>query len=108
LKNSRHYNIELNKSVIHSDTAFILYDRAIHPEAIAISKHVLYATSVHKRKIVKVTADGKTSDFVQAGQDGLAMCARNRIDEKRNVLWASSSPLPQMENFDTTANIRCV
>jgi tetratricopeptide (TPR) repeat protein len=95
---------ELNKSVINSDTAFILYDRAIHPEAIAISKQVLYATSVHKRKIVKVTADGKASDFVQAGQDGLACVLGIRIDEKRNVLWASSSPRPQMENYDTTAN----
>lgn len=94
--------VELNKSVIHSDTAFILYDRAIHPEAIAVSKNVLYATSVHKRKIVKVTADGKASDFVQGGKDGLTCVLGIKIDEKKNVLWASSSPRPQMENFDTT------
>lgn len=95
--------VELNKPVIHSDTAFLLYDRTIHPEAIAVSKNVLYATSIHKRKIVKVTAAGKASDFVQAGQDGLACVLGIKIDEKRNVLWASSSPMPQMENFDTTA-----
>jgi tetratricopeptide (TPR) repeat protein len=95
--------IELNKQIIHSDTAFILFDRAIHPEAIAVSKNVLYATSVHKRKIVKVTADGKTSDFVLSGQDGLTCVLGISVDEKRNVLWASSSPFPQMENFDTTA-----
>ena len=95
--------IELNKPVIHSDTAFVLTDRTIHPEAIAVSKNVLYATSVSKRKIVKVTKDGKTSDFVIAGQDGLTSVLGIRIDEKRNVLWACASPRPQTENFDTTA-----
>lgn len=94
---------ELNTQVIHSDTAFILRDRTIHPEAIAVHKNILYATSVHKRKIVKVTADGKSSDFVQSGQDGLASVLGIKIDEKRNILWACASPLPQMENFDTTA-----
>jgi hypothetical protein len=95
--------IDLNNPVIQSDTAFILYDRAIHPEAIAVSKNVLYATSVHKRKIVKVTADGKASDFVQGGQDGLTCVLGIKIDEKRNILWASSSPRPQMENFDSSS-----
>lgn len=95
--------LELSKPVIHSDTAFILYDRAIHPEAIAVSRNTLYATSLHKRKIVKLTATGKTSDFVQTGQDGLTSVLGIKIDEKRNVLWVSSSPLPQMENFDATA-----
>lgn len=94
---------ELNMPMIHSDTAFILYDRAIHPEAIAVSKNVLYATSVHKRKIVKVMPDGKTSDFVQPGQDGLTCVLGIKVDEKRKVLWACSSPRPQMENYDTTA-----
>lgn len=94
---------ELNKPMIHSDTAFILYDRTIHPEAIAVSKNVLYATSVHKRKIVKVTPDGKTSDFVRPGQDGLTCVLGIKVDEKRKVLWACSSPRPQMENYDTTA-----
>lgn len=95
--------LELNKSIIHSDTAFVLHDRTIHPEAIAVSKGVLYATSVHKRKIVRVSASGETSDFVTSGQDGLASVLGIKIDEKRNVLWASSSPMQQMESFDTTA-----
>lgn len=94
---------ELNKPVIHSDTAFVLYDRVIHPEAIAVNNGVLYATSVHKRKIVMVTADGKISDFTEAGQDGLTCVLGIKIDEKRNFLWACSSPRPQMENFDTTS-----
>lgn len=94
---------ELIKPVIHSDSAFILYDRTLHPEAIAIHKNTVYATSVHKRKIVKITADGKISDFVQPGQDGLASVLGIKIDKKRNVLWVSSSPMPHMENFDTTA-----
>ena len=95
---------ELTRPILHSDTAFIVYDRSLHPEAIAVCKSVLYAASVHKRKIVKVTADGKTTDFVKAGQDGLTSVLGIKIDEKRNVLWVSASPLPQMENADTTSS----
>ncbi|HET9052592.1 MAG TPA: hypothetical protein VFM90_00360 [Cyclobacteriaceae bacterium] len=94
---------ELNKPVIHSDTAFILHDRTLHPEAIAVSKGVLYAASVRKRKIVKVSPSAHVTDFVAAGEHGLTSVLGIKIDEKKNVLWASSSPLPQMENFDSTA-----
>lgn len=94
---------ELTQPIIHSDTAFVLVDRAVHPEAIAVYKNVLYATSVRKRKIVNITGNGETSDFVLAGQDGVTSVLAIKIDEQRNILWAASSPLPQMENFDSSA-----
>lgn len=47
------HQAELNKRVIHSDTAFIIYDRALHPEAIAVSGKTLYATSIRKNKSLK-------------------------------------------------------
>jgi sugar lactone lactonase YvrE len=93
----------LKQSIISSDTAFLITDRTIHPESIAFHKNTLYATSVSKRKIVKVTADGKVSEFISSGHDGLASVLAIAIDEKRGVLWAASSPLPQMENFDSTS-----
>ncbi|MBL7833490.1 MAG: hypothetical protein JNK18_06025 [Cyclobacteriaceae bacterium] len=92
----------LGEPVITSDTAFVITDRTVHPEAIAWHKGVLYATSVSKRKIIKVTPDGKISDFVPSGHNGLASVLAIAIDEKKNILWAASSPLPQMENFDST------
>lgn len=95
--------LELKKSVMLSDTAFVLNDRTLHPEAVAMNNGFLYAGSVSKRKIVKVTPKGKISDFVLPGQDGLTSVLALAIDEKRSVLWAAASPLPQMENFDSTA-----
>lgn len=94
---------ELSKSVIHSDTAFIIHDRALHPEGIAVHGSTLYATSIRKNKIVKVTADGKTSDFIQSGQDGITSVMGIRIDEKRKVLWACASPQQFSEKYDSTA-----
>lgn len=93
----------LVQPVTSTDTAFVISDRTIHPEGIALYKGVLYATSVSKRKIVKVTPQGAVSDFVRSGENGLASVLAIAIDEKRNVLWAASSPLPQMENFDSTS-----
>ena len=93
----------LSERITTSDTAFVIRDRTVHPEGIAIHKNVLYATSVSKRKIVKVTADGKISDFVPSAKGGLTSVMAIALDEKHNVLWACASPLPQMENFDSTA-----
>lgn len=101
--NLKMLQIELKKPIIQSDTAFLLHDRTLHPEAIAISDNFLYATSIRKNKIVKVTPDGKVSDFIQAGQDGISSVMAIRIDEKRKVLWASSSPQKMSEHYDSAA-----
>jgi hypothetical protein len=110
---------ELQKQVVHSDTAFIIKDRSLHIESIASgeSSDVFYLGSVHKRKIVRVKAQfqdrsskdhiGVTSldvkDFTSAGQDGLCAVLSVKVDTKRKILWACSTPMEEMENFDTTA-----
>src|SRR5688572_21032221 len=50
---------ELQKQIVHSDTAFVIKDRSLHIESIATgeSKNVFYLGSIHKRKIIRV--DGK-------------------------------------------------
>lgn len=93
----------LSKPVITSDTSFVIQDRSIHPEAIAVFKNTVYATSVHKRKIIKVDASGMQTNFTTEAQDGLASVLALRIDEKKKVLWACASPNKVMENFDTTS-----
>lgn len=97
------FQAALNKPVIHSDTAFIIYDRTLHPEGIAVSNNILYATSIRKNKIIKVSADGKMSDFIQSGQDGIPSVMGVRIDEKRKTLWACASPQQFSEKYDSTA-----
>jgi hypothetical protein len=93
---------ELLKPIVNSQQAYVLRDRTLHPEAIAVGKRGLYASSVHKRKIILVHANG-TADFTKEAQDGLTAVLALQIDEAHNVLWASASPLPEMKNFDSTA-----
>lgn len=95
--------VDLRKPVTTSDTAFALHDRSVHVESIALYKNALYAASVNKRKIVSVDLQGLVSNFTAEGQDGLTSVLGIRIDENRKVLWACSSPMEMMENFDTTA-----
>lgn len=94
---------ELIKPIITSDTACMLRDRTLHAESLAFHKNMLYVTSVHKRKIVKMDAQGKLSNFTTEGQDGLTSVLGIRIDENKNTLWACASPMEMMENFDSTA-----
>lgn len=100
--------LELAKPVINSDTAFVIRDRSVHIESIALYKNTLYAASVNKRKIVKVDGQGQVSDFTMEGQDGLTSVLGIRIDENKKVLWACASPMEMMENYDTAATSRVV
>lgn len=93
---------DLLKPVVNSQQAYVLRDRSLHPEAIALGKRGLYATSVHKRKIILVHGSG-TTDFTKEAQDQLTSVLALKLDEANNVLWASASPLPEMKNFDSTA-----
>ncbi len=100
--------LDLAKPVINSDTAFVIRDRSVHVESIALYKNTLYASSVNKRKIIKVDAHGQVSDFTIEGQDGLTSVLGIRIDESKKILWACSSPMEMMENYDTAATSRVV
>lgn len=93
---------DLLKPVVNSQQAYVLRDRSLHPEAIAMGKRGLYVTSVHKRKIALVSGSG-TTDFTKEAQDQLTAVLALKLDEANNVLWASASPLPEMKNFDSTA-----
>jgi hypothetical protein len=94
---------ELQKKIITSDTAFIIKDRTAHIESIARgeSPNTFYLGSIHKRKIISVDATGKAVDFTIPGQDGLASVFGVKVDQKKKILWACSSPMREMENYDT-------
>ena len=91
---------ELVKPVIHSDTALVITDRSLHPEGIAVLKDVFYIGSIHKRKIMKFRADGSSEEFTRGAVDGMTAVFALTVDEKRNVLWASSSPMPEMTDYN--------
>jgi sugar lactone lactonase YvrE len=96
---------ELLQPVIHSDTAYMIKDRALHLESVAAGEKsgFFYLSSVHKRKILKVNENGTVTDFTKSGQDGMTALLGIKVDKTKKVLWACSSPMPEMENFDTTS-----
>lgn len=97
--------IELQKPVIQSDTAFVIKDRSLHVESIAAgeSKDVFYLGSIHKRQIIRVDKKGEKI-FTTPAQDGIAAVFGIKTDVAKNILWACSSPMPEMENYDSTAS----
>ena len=96
---------EWQQSIVHSDTAFTLKDRSLHTEGIEYdaAHKTFYLGSIHKRKIIKVTQDGKASDFCPTAFEGMTSIFGIKADVKRNLLWACSSPMQEMENYDTLA-----
>jgi sugar lactone lactonase YvrE len=92
---------EKDPVIIHSDTAFLLPDRALHLESIAIGKGNVYGAAVHQRKIVRFHQDTLT-DFTTEAQDSLTAVLGIKLDEKRNILWACASPLPEMKDYKGT------
>lgn len=96
---------DLRSSIVHSDTAFTVKDRSLHLESVAAGEKdgVFYLSSIHKRKILRIDEKGNVTDFTKSGQDGITSLLGIKVDETRKVLWACSSPMPEMENFDTTS-----
>lgn len=86
--------------IINSDTAAIIKDRTLHIEGVAIaSENIFYCGSIHKRKIVKIE-NGVVKDFTRSAQDGMCSVFGIKVDTKKKVLWASSSPMEEMENYN--------
>jgi sugar lactone lactonase YvrE len=96
---------ELLQPIIQSDTAFLIRDRTLHLESIAkgLEPNTFFCGSIHKRKIIEVDKNGKITDFTTPGQDGLTSVFGVRVNQKTKTLWACTSPMPEMENFDSTA-----
>lgn len=95
---------ELQQPIIHSDTAFIVHQKNLHIESISAGEKtgVFYLGSIHKRKILRTDEKGNVADFTSSGQDGLTSVFGIRVDAKNNALWACASPMPEMEDYDTT------
>jgi tetratricopeptide (TPR) repeat protein len=94
---------ELQHTIVQSDTAFVAKDRTLHVETVIAGEKPgeFYLSSIHKRKIVKVDNHSKVSDFTKSGQDGLTSVLGLKVNPAKKILWACSSPMPEMENYDT-------
>jgi DNA-binding beta-propeller fold protein YncE len=72
--------------------AFVTDEKDLVPEGLAYDarQDVYYLSSLHRRKIVKITAAGRVSDFVPSGRDHLLPVLGIRPDPKDGTVWANS------------------
>ncbi|HEU4533127.1 MAG TPA: hypothetical protein VFS00_03380, partial [Polyangiaceae bacterium] len=79
--------------------AFAVGEPDLIPEGIAHDPRAgaFFLSSITKRKIVRVDAAGRASDFVPAGRDGLGATLGLHADPGRRLLWAVSAPPARRE-----------
>ena len=84
-----------------SKVAFQLHERDLIPEGLAHdpSDGAFFVSSVHKRKIVRVDADGSARDFIAPAQGGIGAVLALAVDPPRHALFACSAMIPEMEGF---------
>ncbi len=97
--------LALQEPIIHSDTAFVIREKTLHLECIAAgeSPGTFYLGSIRKKKIIKRDSKGKVTDFTTSGQHGLTSVFGIKVDRRNSILWACSSPMEEMEGYDTMA-----
>jgi hypothetical protein len=78
--------------VAQAQLAFITEEKDLVPEGLAYDarQNVFYLSSLNRRKIVKINAEGRVSDFVPAGRDHLLPVLGIRLDPRDGTVWANS------------------
>lgn len=88
-----------------AETAFILEERDLIPEGIAYdpTEKAFYLSSIYKRKIVKITSDGKVSDLISTGADEIEQVLGMKVDA-RGLLWACNNT-PEHDTVRKISNV---
>jgi sugar lactone lactonase YvrE/ketosteroid isomerase-like protein len=94
---------ELRQERISSgaERAFTIPEKGLVAEGVAwdpVSKS-FFVSSVRRRKIFRIDASGKASDFVTSRRDGIRGALGIHVDGKRRTLWAASLAGPSMDGF---------
>ena len=73
--------------------AFRVDEKDLIPEGIAHDQRTgrFFLSSINKRKVVAISPDGKASDFVKTGQDGVLETLGLKVDAKNRRLWVLSN-----------------
>jgi hypothetical protein len=81
--------------------AFTIHIADLIPEGLASDPvdGSLYMSSIYHRKIVKILPDGKVSDFIAEGQDGILSVLGLKVDPRDRSVWAASERLDKTSLF---------
>ena len=88
--------------VANARVAFTLAGRRdLVPEGIAYDAvdDVFYVSSIYRRKVVRVTRDGRVTDFVAEAADGMLGGLGLKVDRGRGLLWVISTTTKEMRGF---------
>ncbi len=98
----------LRAPVASSSVAFRLPEKDLVTEGIAHDPRTgaFFVSSVHHRKIVRRAPDGKVSDFVAEGRDGIEAVLALRVDPDRRLLWACSAAVPEITGWTRASKAR--
>lgn len=96
---------ELQTPIIKSDTALVLPYKQLHAETITAGERegIFYISGIHQRKVIRIDEKKNITDFTTAEQDGLTAVLGLKVNAKNNELWICSSPMQEMQHYDTTS-----
>jgi hypothetical protein len=94
------------RPINHSSIAFTVPEKDLLPENLAYdpADRSFYIGSTRKGKVVRRAADGRVSDFIPTGRDGLWMVVGLKVDSARRVLWVNSSAASNYFRFTNADN----
>lgn len=98
-------------AVAQAHLAFVTEERDLVPEGFAYDRrqNVYYLSSLNRRKIVRITPEGRVSDFVSAGRYNLLPVLGIRLDPGDGSVWANSwseaSDRSELLHFDATGQL---
>jgi DNA-binding beta-propeller fold protein YncE len=81
------------RPINHSSIAFTLAEKDLLPENLAFdpADGSFYIGSTRKGKVVRRASNGRVTDFIPSGRDGLWMVVGLKVDSARRILWVNSS-----------------
>lgn len=98
---------ELQTPIVNSDTAMVYHSRTLHAESVARDRSTgtTYLGGVHQATIISA---GKMtgSPLIEKGKYGLTSVLGLRLDKSGEFLWACSSPMEELEGYDSLAPSR--
>ena len=79
-------------SVGKAQLAFVTEEKDLIPEGLAYDEkqNLFYLSSLHRKKIVKIDAEGRVSDFVPADRYHLLPVLGIRMDSRDGSVWADT------------------
>jgi hypothetical protein len=97
-------------AVAQARLAFVTEEKDLVPEGLAYDskQNLFYLSSLNRKKIVKIDAEGRTSDFVPGDHYGLLPVLGIRLDATDGTVWADTfedAGRTELVHFDSSGKL---